>query len=111
MQAGQLRHRVTFLVAQAVEAPRGSRTKTFLPLLRNVPARVLPLQGEEREVAQRIAAGVTHEYVTRYYAALAARSPKDLRLQHGGKTYEVGYQVDPEGRKRKLMGTAKEISA
>jgi SPP1 family predicted phage head-tail adaptor len=111
MRAGRLRHRLTFLAAAVTENTRGGRTKTYRAFLRDVPGEIVPMSGAEQEVAQKIVAGVTHQYVTRWYASLAAKTPKDLRIEDGSRTFEVGYQVDPEGRRRMLRGMAKEIAA
>jgi head-tail adaptor len=69
------------------------------------------LTAEERELAQRQAAGVTHAYLIRFSPALGALTPQDLRIAWQGRTFEVLQHLDPEGRRRRLEGLAKELAA
>lgn len=111
MRAGRYRHRFTLLRATATEnSGRGDRTKAWTTLA-TVQGEIVALAGEEQDLAQRIVAGVTHQFALRWARAIAAMTPQDLRIRWQGKTLEVHVLRDALGDHRELTGLAKEQPA
>jgi SPP1 family predicted phage head-tail adaptor len=92
-----------------VDDGRGGRTHTPVTLA-EVWGRLVPLEGREQETAQRIVAGVTHEWLVRYSSALATLTPAH-RISWSGRTFQIATVLNTEARNRELKGTAREITA
>jgi len=96
VRVGALRHQVT--VEQPVEAQdaAGAVTKTWTSVATPWAA-VEPMRGQERFLAQQVAADVTHKITMRYESALASMTPK-WRVSLGSRRFDLLAVLDPGER-------------
>lgn len=87
MEAGRLRHRVTFLEPVSVEEPDGSERIDFVPRFRRFAA-VLPVKAAEAMRGNQPLALLDTRIVTRWDRAIDAVSEK-WRAVHRGVTYGI----------------------
>lgn len=94
MDAGRLRHRVSFEKRVDVQDPdSGSVTPTWVAFARSVPAAIEPLSAREFIAAQGVQSEVTARIVIRRRAGLVA----SMRIKHGARIYTPhGFLADAD---------------
>lgn len=95
---GALRRRMTLEAAVDTPDDSGSMTRSYAPLAQ-VWAKVTPLSGEARFVAER------EEQVVQYSALIRWRDDVTtrMRLSDGGLLLLIHSVCDPDGRRRFLL--------
>ena len=68
-------------------------------------ASVVPMAGDESELADQQVGTVTHEVTMRYHGG---ESPKD-RIIHGGRTLEIRRVIDVDERRKKVVCLCSEV--
>lgn len=97
MQAGLLRHRVTFQQLTEQKDAHGADKNNWVDVC-TVYARVSPLSGRSLFAAQQNHSEVTGTIETRYRPDLNAK----MRAVFEGKIYSLHAMIDPEMRHREL---------
>lgn len=97
MQAGKLRHRVTFQNPPTAQNSTGQVTGSYTTLATRWGS-IEPLSGRELVNAQQISAEVTHRIRVRWLSGIA---PK-VRAVFGSRNFDILSVLNPEERKREL---------
>jgi SPP1 family predicted phage head-tail adaptor len=85
MLAAKLRHRVTIEEFIEVQDSDGARETSWVTLLSDYPAEIVPLSGREFTAAAAIQAGITTRITVRYDGDIAAA----MRVVHGADIYNI----------------------
>jgi len=97
MQAGKLRHRVTFQQLTEQKDTHGAGKNTWVDVC-TVYARIRPLTGRSLFAAQQNHSEVTGMIDIRYDARITAK----MRAVFEGKIYSIHAVIDPELRHKEL---------
>lgn len=86
MLAPRLRHRVDIEEFTTVQDSDGAVEETWVAVLSDQPAEIVPLSGREFIAAQSVQAGVTTRITLRYNAEAITEA---MRIIHGSDTYNI----------------------
>jgi SPP1 family predicted phage head-tail adaptor len=98
MRAGKLRHRITIEAPTASQDEYGEPIPTWAPLFTVWAARE-DLAGREYFAAAQIQSEVTTKFRIRHRDGITAK----MRVNDGGRLYDIAAVQDPEGRGRELI--------
>jgi len=105
MQAGRLRHRITIQADEGDEDAAGQVIADWQDWLEDEPAEVIETGGAERLYGHMIDATATHLVRVRYRSGYTA----EQRIVWDGRhLYPVNVR-DPDGRRRELWITCREV--
>lgn len=104
MRIGKLRHRITIQSVTETQGTDGAIVKTWADFA-TVSASKTHKTSREFFAAQKVNAEMTDLFITRH---LAGVTPK-MRVSFDGKYYDIIGAPDPDGRKRELHITCKEV--
>lgn len=96
MRVGALRHQVTVERPVRAQDAAGAVTTTWTSVATPWAA-VEPIRGQERFLAQQVAADVTHKITLRYESALSAMTPA-YRVSLGARRFDLLAVMDPGER-------------
>lgn len=96
MRVGALRHQVTVERPVRAQDAAGAVTTTWTAVATPWAA-VEPMRGQERFVAQQVAAEVSHKITLRYESALAGMTPA-WRISFGSRRFDLLAVLDPGER-------------
>jgi len=105
MQAGKLRHRVTIQQKSVTQNSYGEEIVTWAELA-TVWASVEDLSGREFYEARQVPAA---EVTTRVRIRYRSDVEPTMRIVHGGRTLEIVFVLDPEGRRRETVLMCREL--
>lgn len=103
LQAGSLNRRVTLQSLVLTRGSSGGMVKTWVALVQDLPAAVLPLSGNERAASSaggQVAVART-EFTIRYRADVSEK----CRVLYGGDVYNITHVKDYRGRREFLILT------
>jgi SPP1 family predicted phage head-tail adaptor len=101
---GALRQRVTLEAPVDTPDDSGSMTRSYAPLAQ-IWAKLTPLSGEARFVAEREEQAITCVVLIRWRADVTSR----MRLVAGARALLIHSVYDPDGRRRFLLCRCEEI--
>lgn len=105
MQAGKLRHRVTFETSTVSQNDYGEPVDSWADIT-TVWARVQPTAGKERFAAMQQQSGIDYVIECRYQSALSDLAAED-RATFDSKTYDIKAVINVDERNRELQVFAK----
>lgn len=109
MQAGDLRHRVTFQRRSKEEDGFGEQATGWIDVVAGVSAAIVPLNGRELIAAQAIMSETTHQVTIRYHPALAvSRVVAALRMVFNGRYFNIQSSLNEDERNRMIVMMASE---
>lgn len=97
MLAGKLRHRISIEQLARVEDGGGGSATTWSELTAAY-AKVVPLRGDEGEVAGQVGATLTHRIEMRYRAGVTSK----MRVNLGGRVMNIRAVINVDERNREL---------
>lgn len=108
MRAGNLRNLVTFQKVTTVDDGRGGRTPTIATQFTH-PAEIISVEEDEVLAGERLAAGITHVLTCRRDSQTVLIKPS-WRVSWDGRIFQIdGPSRDPDGRRRELRMTLREL--
>lgn len=106
MLTGKMRRMVT--IRTNARAPDGMGGYTETPAdIDNIPARIQPLEGNEKLRAMQTGMTAPHQFTLRYRSDIRGAST----LVYDGRTFDIQSIVDPEEKHRELVILADEVEA
>lgn len=103
MRAGRLNQRVTILQRTLAQDEYGAKTPEWSELT-TVWATLTNITGSEQWANEQVLNASSIAFRIRYQAGLS----KDMRLVHNGITYQITTIIDPYGRNKELIITARD---
>jgi SPP1 family predicted phage head-tail adaptor len=104
MQAGPMRHKITFQLLQGDQNSYGEPINTWVDFA-TVRASLEPLLGNEFFRAEAVQSKVEVKFRTRYIPGVN----NAMRIQHGSDAYEIISAIDVQSRHRELLIYAKKV--
>ncbi|MDD4564776.1 MAG: phage head closure protein [Eubacteriales bacterium] len=104
MNPGKYRHEITFLQQGTGQDDYGEPTDTW-GTFTIAWAAFDPLLGNEFFSALSVESKVEVKFNSRYVAGVT----NDMRIQHGGKTYEILSAINVKGLNRELLCYCREV--
>jgi SPP1 family predicted phage head-tail adaptor len=103
VEAGRLRHRITFQEATETYNDVGEPVTTWANV-KTVWAEVKPIKGQEYWASQQVNAEVTHRVTVRYMDGLDSL----MRIKFGDRYFSIEPPINPDERDIELQMLCKE---
>ena len=103
MRAGRLNQRITILERTLVQDEYGAKTPEWSELT-TVWATLTNITGNELWANEQVLNSSSIAFRIRYQAGIT----KEMRLLHNGTTYQITTIIDPYGRQKELIITARD---
>lgn len=84
MKIGELRHRITIQQLSRIPDDMGGYEEQWQDVV-SLWAKIEPLRGRERFVAQQAQSEVTHRVITRYYSGIKPQ----MRVVYGSRSFDI----------------------